>query len=411
MPLLIPTDELVPGMTLTEPVMANRKVMMQRGRVLTHADIDVIQRRYPQMRVRVDDPVLDEAVEFEDDSRERSIAHEAQQRVSACMNEVAERFAGRTSTRCVDFNLLQQTVAELLDFLKSNPASAALINNCMDSKHYHGVHTGNVFYLSMLLGSTVIDYVISERKQQVSARDVRADFASDLTPLALGAMVMDLGMLPLKHLIEEQRPLTPEDSDAIRQHPLVGAAMLPDNFSAVARNIVKTHHENMDGTGYPVRLTRDRIHVFARIVRIADAFDAATSVKVYRGAKSPARALWEMASGPYRRFYDARLMQSFVTLIQPFQVGSKIRLRDGRYAAVVRYNRQNPFDPQIIVAFDASNQRLPKSKLEGPLYPSTRRDLRLASLGDEDLTFLYASGVEEVKPGAPFREMLESVYP
>lgn len=414
MPLLVFTDELQPGMTMHDPVVSNGQVMLQAGRVLTAADILVIRRRYPGMRVRVHDPVLDSVVEFEDDSRDRSVADETQQRVARCLSEVRERFANRTAVSQVDCGLLQATVRELMEFLKANPTSAAVVANCLDSRNYLGVHAGNVFYLSMLLSAAATDYVMSERLRQMRARDVAPTFAGDLTPLGLAALVMDLGMQQLQHLAQLERPLTDAEREAVRQHPLDGYNLLPDGFSAVARAIVKTHHENMAGTGYPQQLPGDRLHVFARIVRIADAFDAATSDRVFRSAKSAARVLWEMTVGPTRRFYDPHLTRIFAGLAQPFPIGSKLRLRDGRYAAVVKYNRENPFDPYVIIAFDAANRTLPRTQLEGPLRLGSRPDLRLASFAGEDLSYLQSresqSGDEEIVAHR-FRTPFQAAYP
>jgi hypothetical protein len=247
----------------------------------------------------------------------------------------------------------------------------------------------------MLLGSKALNYVVVERKRQTSARDLQSSFVKDLTPLGLGVMAMDLGLLPLQELFKEDKPLTEADRQAIREHPLVGADMLPGSFPAVARMVVATHHENFDGSGYPRKLEGHKLHVFTRIVRIADAYDAATSQRVYKDAQSPARALWEMLAGPHKPFYDPKLMAAFAGLIQPFPVGSRLRLEDGRYAAVVKYNRTNPFKPTVVIAFDTHNKPIPREDLEDPVDLSSHPDLRIKSYRGEDLSFIYDSGSGE----------------
>lgn len=129
-------------------------------------------------------------------------------------------------------------------------------------------------------------------------------------------------------------------------------------------------------------------------------------------ARSPARALWEMSCGPYRHFYDPDLMRVFSRLIQPFPIGSKLRLSDGRYAVVAKYDRRNPFSPSVVIAFDTANQALPKEQLEGPLQLSTRPELRIASLYDEDLGFIYSEQDAAVAcAGRDFTTGFESCYP
>lgn len=398
-------------MRLSNPIVSNGRVMLQGDRTLSTSDISALQRRYPNMRVRVGDPVLDSLIEFEDDSRERETAASVQQQVSQCLTKVHERFAERASLSAVQVGALQSTVRELMEYIKSNPASAALVSTCMDHDTYISEHSGNVFYLSMLLGFRVLDYVMYERRRQTAVKRLRSDFARDLVPLGLGAMVMDLGMQPLQPLLNTDRPLSDAERSALREHPEAGVRMLPESISAITRMVVRTHHEDYCGTGYPKALPPEKVHIFTRIVRIADAYDAATSERVYRNAKSPARVLWEMTIGPYREFYDPKLMRGFAGLIQPFPIGSKLRLNDGRYAAVVQYNRKNPFDPLLIIAFDADNRLLPKQQLEGPLKLTARRDLRIASLYGEDLSYLYQRSAYTPRGREEITTPLAASYP
>lgn len=412
MPLLVPTAELQPGMKLHEPILSGGRVMLQAGKELTPSDIDVMRRRYPSLAVRIADPVLDNVLDFEDDQREQQIAARAQQMVSRSMSEVRDRFSDRTALARVDFRALQAAVDEIMEFLKANPTSAAVVSKCLDPAGAFSHHAGNVFYLSMLLGSKSLDYVIAERKRQTAVQDMKASQAHDLTPLGLGAMVIDVGLLPLQDVITSGRPLTPDDAQLMKLHPQAGAEMLPDTFPALARMMVKTHHENCAGCGYPKALPREKIHVFSRVVRIADAFVAATSEHLYKNARSPARALWEMKNGPHQAYYDPRLMEAFATLIQPFPIGAKLRLADGRYAVLVKYNRRNPFQPTIVIAYDENNQPLPREKLEKPIDLGVRRDLKLKSFHGEDLSFLYTS-TSSPPPETPqvFKTAFQAAYP
>lgn len=412
MPLLVPTRELQVGMRLHEPLFANKRILLQSGKPLTPADIEVLRRRYPELSLRVQDPVLDSVVEFEDDSRERQIASEAQHMVSKSMSEVSERFAQRAALRGTDFAVLQQAVNELLEYLKKNPASSAIVADCLDNEAYLCKHTGNVFYLSMLLGSKVREYVAAERKRQTAVQKLKDSLAEDLSALGLGAMVMDLGMLPLQKLLEKRDPLTDEEREAIRKHPEVGVELLPETFPTLARMIVRTHHENFAGTGYPKGLAGYKVHVFTRIVRIADAFSAATSERVYKGAKTPARTLWEMTAGPYKRFYDPKLAAAFASIIQPFPVGAKLTLKDGRIAVVIKYNRKHPFEPTVVITTDTDGNAIPQEHLSRPVCLASDRGLRIQSFRGEDLSYIY-TGSTAGSGSVPteFTTPLEAAYP
>ncbi len=413
MPILVPSNELRPGMSLADPVRYGGRTLLTANKRLTHTDIRSLQKRFSDLLVRVADPILDEITEFEDDSDEREVANTVRSMIADAMSEVQERYTERTALTKVNFAAIQTTIAKVIAYLQANPVSAALLTRAIDDGNYMSHHTGNVFYLSMLLGSTVREYILQERLKHAQAKGMSHQTMLDLTPLGLGAMFMDVGMLPLRHLFEEERTLTEEDREYIHEHPLIGADMLPDSFSAVGRAIVKTHHENWDGSGYPAGLARERLHVFARIARIADAYDAATSSQIYQRAKTPARALWEMTVGPYRYFYDPTLMTVFARLIQPFPIGAKLRLTDGRYAVVVKYNRKNPFQPHVIIAFDRDNNRLPNSRLEGPFALDKRPRLHLAYWGDENLAYIRDDGLDQFKPvrSSKLRTLFDASYP
>ena len=171
--------------------------------------------------------------------------------------------------------------------------SAALISRNGTEQGYLAEHAGNVFYLSMVLGAAVRDYVVRERQRQTSASNLTHAVAMDLLPLGLGAMFLDVAMTPLEHVFVPGYELSDEDRKLIYEHPSAGADMLPESMPSAAKMIVRWHHENFDGSGYPDKRPGSGLHVFVRIARVCDAFDAATSAKFYSGApKSPVRALW-----------------------------------------------------------------------------------------------------------------------
>lgn len=399
MPVLVNCNELQEGMRLAEAFVHHGRTMVPAGKILEASFVESLQRRYPTQMFKVGDPVLDSIVEFEDDSRERESASRAATQISAAMAEVHQKFQSRTSLGGVDFVGVQNTVAEVMKFLSENASSAALLSRQLDSGSYLADHAGNVFYLSMVLGAAVRDYVVRERRRQTAAAHIASAQALDLLPLGLGVMLMDVGMLPLAHLFKQQGELSEEDRKALRDHPNVGAEMIPESMPATVKMLVRTHHENFAGNGYPTGVPGRKLHVFSRIARICDGFDAATACQVYREAKSPTRALWEMTAGPWAKAYDPVLMKVFTTLIQPFPIGARLHLEDGRRAVVVRYNRGCAFKPFVIVAFDENGDRLPDDKLGKVVVVGDGNDLKIRSYGGEDLSYLneIVAAVERVQ--------------
>jgi hypothetical protein len=413
MPLMVACQDLQVGMRLAEAFIFRGRTMLPGAKILTDDDVDILQRKYRDISLKIGDPILDSLVEFEDDSRDREVAATVTGQIQSTMTDVQKKFGGQTNLGGVDFNRIRGTVASVVDFLKTNAVSAALINRNATGHGYFAEHAGNVFYLSMVLGAAVRDYVVRERQRQTAASNLTPSVSMNLMPLGLGAMFLDVAMTPLEHILAPDYQLTEEDRKAIFEHPLVGADMLPDSMPPAAKLIVRGHHENYDGSGYPARRPGSGLHVFVRIARICDAFDAATSVKFYRSARSPARILWEMTAGPYRKYYDPVLMKVFASIIQPFPIGAQLKLQDGRTAVVVRHNRRTPFSPTVVIAFDPQGKRLDKSQLVGPINIGEGNDLKLKSFGNEDLTYVQEIAAAQIdrSQGAAFKDLLETVFP
>ncbi len=413
MPLVISCNDLRSGMRLSEAFVYRGRIMLPGGKVLSNDDVDIMRRKYPAASLKIGDPVLDSLVDFEDDSHEREVASNVTQKIAGAMGDVQQKFGQRANVGGGAFAGIQRTVGDVVEYLKANPVSAALINRGGSDKTYLAEHAGNVFYLSMVLGSAVRDYVVRERQRQTHASNLTSTISMDLLPLGLGAMLLDIGMAPLERLFAPDCKLTDDDRKAILNHPVAGADMLPDGMPPVTKTIVRQHHENFDGSGYPQRLPGESLHVFVRIVRICDAFDAATSDKLYKGAKSATRVLWEMSAGPYRKFYDPVLTKVFCGTIQPFPIGAKLGLTDGRSAVVVRYNRLSPFQPNVIIAYDEKGERLDPGKLVGPLSIGEGNDLRLKTFGSEDISYIHdVSSPEAPSTERPeFQDLVEAAYP
>ena len=114
--------------------------------------------------------------------------------------------------------------------------------------------------------------------------------------LRLGALLHDVGKIGVPdEVLRKQGALTPAEFEAIKVHPSAGARILRSiPFLAPHIPIVELHHERPDGRGYPYGLVGDAIPLAARIVHVADAFDAMTSARAYRAARLPVEAIAEL---------------------------------------------------------------------------------------------------------------------
>jgi putative nucleotidyltransferase with HDIG domain len=119
---------------------------------------------------------------------------------------------------------------------------------------------------------------------------------AEIEVLRLGALLHDIGKIGISDdVLRKPGALTDEEFEAIMEHPVVGARILRTiPFLLPHIDIVELHHERPDGLGYPKGLRGDDIPLLARIVHVADAYDAITSARAYREGRSSGEALREL---------------------------------------------------------------------------------------------------------------------
>ena len=166
MPILLPVDELSEGMRLAESFMHSGRVMITAGRMLHHGDICTLRQKYPYASVMIGDPILERAADFEDDGHERTIAAKVQSTINDVMSDTARKLSRRTSLSGRDFIVLEEAALDLMNYLAENPVTAALLIRTMNGGGYLPDHTGAVFYLAMVLGSTIQTYIAEDRMRR-----------------------------------------------------------------------------------------------------------------------------------------------------------------------------------------------------------------------------------------------------
>ena len=131
--------------------------------------------------------------------------------------------------------------------------------------------------------------------------------------LRFGAILHDIGKIHIReNTLRKNGPLSPEEWDEIRKHPIIGAEMVKNiPYLAPAIPAIKYHHERWDGSGYPFGLSGEDIPMLARIVMVADSFDAMTSTRAYQKARPIQRAYNELTSKA-KTLYDPTVIAAFI---------------------------------------------------------------------------------------------------
>jgi len=182
---------------------------------------------------------------------------------------------------------------------------------------------------------------------------------STLVQLGKAALFHDIGkiMVP-KNILNKPGRLTPEEFDEMKEHTQYGYDCLKHNLkqSKSIYNSALYHHEKFGGTGYPYGIQGDQIPFFAKIIAIADVYDALISKRVYKDGMVPSEA-YEYVMNNGGEHFDPIIVNTFVRKIPPYPVGTSVVLSDGRNALVVKNRQSFMLRPLVKVITEASTNK------------------------------------------------------
>jgi putative two-component system response regulator len=150
--------------------------------------------------------------------------------------------------------------------------------------------------------------------------------AEFIRTLRMAALVHDIGKIGVPEaILAKPGPLTKAEFDEIKKHPVTGEMILRPIFrDGDLLAIVRHHHESWNGNGYPDGLTGEEIPIGARIVAVADTYDALTSLRPYRSARSSTEALAILSDGSGKQ-WDARIVDTILSLADTGSLGRLAR--------------------------------------------------------------------------------------
>ena len=172
--------------------------------------------------------------------------------------------------------------------------------------------------------------------------------------IVTGALLHDVGMLRMpKEIVEKKGGLSEAELQRIQAHPLYTYKIVNKEllYPEDVGHIVLQHHERWDGEGYPRRVSGTGIDLGARIVSVADAFEAMVSQKPYRNSMMGYQAMKNLLSDNLRRF-DPDVIKAFIQTMGIYPIGSIILLNNGATARVVEVQATAPLRPKIKILID-----------------------------------------------------------
>lgn len=190
------------------------------------------------------------------------------------------------------------------------------------------------------------------------------DFSKeDSDTLILAGMLHDLGKLTIPDsIIKKPGRLTNEEYSIIKTHSAKGYEILENQkLPEAVKYAALMHHERCDGTGYPSGLSYNKINRFARLISIADVYDAMTSARVYRGPISPFSVV-DIFEKEGLQKYDPEYILVFLEHIVNTYLNNRVLLSDGRKGEVVLINKQALSRPLIQLDNDFLDLSRPENK-------------------------------------------------
>jgi len=160
----------------------------------------------------------------------------------------------------------------------------------------------------------------------------------------------DIGKLAIpENIIKKPSRLTDEEYNVIKTHPVEGYKILKNqDIDPHIKNAALMHHERCDGGGYPLGIKSDKIDRFAKVVAIADVYDAMTAARVYRGPLCPISVI-EIFEKEGLQKYETEYILTFLENIVMTYMNNHVRLSDGRVGKIVYVNKQQLSRPMLAV--------------------------------------------------------------
>ncbi|HVI26097.1 MAG TPA: HD-GYP domain-containing protein [Xanthomonadaceae bacterium] len=189
--------------------------------------------------------------------------------------------------------------------------------------------------------------------------------AALLVDLAAGGLLLDVGKARIDEgLLLHPGPLDAAQTQEVRGHVALGQRMLEDagQHAPAVLDMLRTHHERWDGSGYPLGLQGTAIPLFGRMAGLVDSFDAMTSVRPYAKTLARHEALQEI----YRArdsLYQGELVEQFIGCLGVYPTGSLVELSTGEVAVVMAQNTARRLRPLVMLLTG------PDKRLRGGFLP------------------------------------------
>lgn len=330
----IRTEFLREGMIIAKPVYdAKGRLLLAEGIVLNETFI----RRLSEMGIG--SLYIDDGIFTGDLDAREMISQQTRMRSVKLMKDTFHSVKHRG---WIDIRAVSKTIEEIIEEVVGDYGTLVNYYDIRTYDDHTFKHSVDVCVFSLLAGIT-----LGLNKEK-------------LRELGIGALLHDIGKVRIpKDILNKPGPLTVEEMELVMRHPAEGFDILRrhHDIPLLSAHVALEHQERISGRGYPRRLSGKEIHEYAKIVMVADVFDALVSDRPYRRAYPVAEAIDYIRSLTEEDFEEDYVTALFSN-ISPYPVGTVVLLSTGEVAQVVRTNNSAPNRPVVRVHFDRKKERI-----------------------------------------------------
>ena len=266
---------------------------------------------------------------------ELTVARQVYETTTTSLHNVLDNFRINKEVNTVE---LKTCVHGVIDGVMNNPSALALFSNLKSKQQDSVRHSLNVCIISLLFGRH-----LGLGEQQLS-------------DLGYSALLHDVGEIKVPQAIldKHSRGLTPEEKKEMEKHTEYGAELLSKTPSIpkVAIEVARSHHERVNGKGYPKGLQGEAINYFSRLISIVDVYEIVTNhpgATVHVSCADALKSIYMMRGN----FFDSELVEEFIKCLGIYPIGSVVELNSGEVAIVISTKPGKHLLPTIMVIKDS----------------------------------------------------------
>lgn len=311
--LLVPLSEAIPGMWVAENIEDSRGEVLVPQNELLSEDMIQILKRNDIKEIKINSNIWHDVISVQKQTKENYVAF---------TKEVRELLESIERNEPIEMSRFEDLCKNLDEEFDTDGKIIGCINLFTSAENYTYNHSVNVALLGKLIGKWM-------KYKPEKIHDIM-----------MAGLLHDIGKMKIsRSIIDKPDKLTDEEFEEVKHHSLYSYDYLKDNeeVSIETKLGILLHHERSDGSGYPYGVHDSDINDIAKVLAVADVYDAMLSEKPYRKKYSPFEIIQLLHEGIFGKL-DKKICYTFINKIARYYIGTFVTLNTGEMAEVVAIN-------------------------------------------------------------------------